>query len=104
MVPLFTKLNTADQMLNRIQDNVRASVNPMTTVPLNSGLILSSVSLVSGANSINHTLGRVLQGWFPVRIRNVASTFYDTQDSNSTPALTLNLNSSVAVVADLFVF
>lgn len=98
------KLTSPDALINRIQDNIKLVVDPVATLETNSGLILPSVSLVSGANSINHTLGRNLLGWYVVRQRNVASSFYDTQDSNTSPSITLNLHSSAAVVVDLFVF
>lgn len=98
------RLNTSDALLNRIQDNIKKVVDPVASLETNSGLILTSVNLTSGANSINHTLGRNLLGWFIVRQRNVASSFFDTQDSNTTPAITLNLNSSAGVVVDIFVF
>lgn len=66
-------------------------------------VILENVSLSTGANVVNHTLGRKLTGWRIVRIRALA-TIYDTQDSNSMPELTLLLTSSASVVVDLEVF
>jgi hypothetical protein len=101
--PKFSKLVTDDRVINMLQDNVARSVNPILANPLNSGLILSMVSLVSGANSINHTLGRDLIGWFIIRQRGPAS-IYDTQDTNPLPTYKLNLVSSAAVLVDLFVF
>ncbi len=78
-------------------------LNPVIDNPLSSGIVLQSVSLNSGSNSVNHKLGRKLQGWFIVRQRAAASV-YDTQDSNPTPDLTLNLVASAAVTVDLMVF
>ena len=103
MIPKYQKITTPDRITNQIQDNIGKVVNPLTTIPLNSGSLLPSVSLVSGANSVNHKLGRALVGWFIVRQRSAASV-YDTQDTNTTPTLTLNLVSSANVVVDLFVF
>ena len=78
-------------------------LNPVISNEIVNGLLLQSVALNAGMNVINHTLGRKLVGWFPTRIR-ASATFYDQQDSNQTPALTLNLVSSAAVVADLWVY
>lgn len=103
LVPMFQKLTTTDRVVNQIQDNLGRTLNPLTNQPLNSGNILTSVTLVTGANSINHKLGRPLVGWFVTRIR-ASATLYDTQDTNKTPNLTLNLVSSANVVVDLFVF
>jgi len=77
---------------------------PIIEAPINQGIVLTNVSLVAGANVVNHLLGRKLQGWNVVRMRSTFSEIYDTQDSNSQPGLTLLLNSSVPVVVDLYVF
>lgn len=79
-------------------------INPVLANPLSSTLILKNVSLVPGLNSVNHLLGQNLQGWFIVRMRGNFSQIYDTQDQNQIPNLTLQLNSSVAVIIDLAVF
>lgn len=99
----FTKLNTPDQLLNRVQDNVDRSLNPVIDVPILDGVLLQSVTLASGSNVINHTLGKTLTGWSIVRQRGVAS-IYDEQSSNKFPSRTLLLNSSAAVSVDLWVF
>lgn len=78
-------------------------INPVLQIPLNSGMILQNVSLVSGSNTINHKLGKKLQGWFIVRQR-AAAEVYDLQDSNLYPELTLILNSNASVNVNLFVF
>ena len=89
--------------LQMMQNTWATKIEPVISNPLVNGVILENVSLTAGANVINHKLGRKLQGWYPVRIRS-AATFYDTQDSNQTPQLTLNLTSSANVIIDLAVF
>ncbi len=78
-------------------------LNPMIAAPQNNSSILESVALASGANIINHKLGRKLQGWKIVRQR-ASATIYDTQDANPRPELTLQLTASGAVVCDIEVF
>jgi hypothetical protein len=78
-------------------------INPVLANPLSGAIILKNVQLSSGANVINHRLGRALQGWYPVRVR-ASATFYDTQDTNNYPELTLNLTASAKVTIDLVVF
>lgn len=85
------------------QDQWSAILNPIIKNPMNQMSILKSISLVTGTNVINHKLGRPLQGWIPTRVR-AAATFYDQQDTNETPDLTLILVSSGNVVIDLSVF
>lgn len=78
-------------------------IDPILARPANQSNILPNVKLTTGTNAVNHLLGRKLQGWNPVRIRS-AATFYDQQDSNQHPELTLILISSADVVIDLEVF
>lgn len=99
----FQKLNTPDRILGQIQDNVARVVDPLQKVPLNQGLLLENVALLSGDNVINHRLGRALIGWFITRQRSSAAV-YDKQDLNRTPNLNLVLNASADVNIDLWVF
>jgi hypothetical protein len=99
----YTKLNTQDELQNRIQDNTKKAVASVNSNPIMQGSILSGVSLKSGDNTVDHKLGKKLTGWFIVRIRG-AATIYDKQDSNAQASQTLVLNSSAAVSVDIFVF
>lgn len=89
--------------LEQMAVNWAQELNPIISNPLNSQLILKNISLVAGTNVINHKLGRTLQGWNPTRIRS-AATFYDQQDTNLTPQLTLVLVASADCSIDLAVF
>ncbi len=89
--------------LPMMQTTWASSLDPVIENPVVNGLILKNVVLVTGANVVPHLLGRNLQGWYPVRIR-ASATFYDTQDANQMPQLTLNLVSSANVTIDLAVF
>ena len=86
-----------------MQTNWSSQINPLLNLPINNGLILQDIVLETGVNTINHKLGRKLQGWFLIRQRGPAS-IYDEQDSNQFPSRTLILNSSAEVGVDLFVF
>jgi hypothetical protein len=80
-----------------------SAINPVLANPVANGIILKSVSLTTGANTVNHLLGRKLQGWILTRVRSSA-TIYDTQDSNTRPELTLQLTASGNVTVDIYVF
>lgn len=90
--------------LAAMQTTWASQLNPLIQNPVLQTNLLTSITLRSGTNVINHGLGRKLQGWYIVRMRNGAAATYDTQDSNPSPTLTLNLNSSANVVVDLVVF
>mgnify|MGYP001481484389 CR=1 FL=1 len=86
-----------------LQTSWAAQLDPLLINPLNKISVLQGVQLSSGLNQVNHLLGRKLQGWFIVRQRS-AATFFDSQDSNPQPQLTLALNASASVSVDLGVF
>lgn len=80
-----------------------AIINPIVTNPLVNGRAIQNVELVTGANVVNHKLGRKLQGWLITGI-NGAASIYDTQASNQLSARTLNLVSNADVTISLWVF
>lgn len=90
---------TNDVNLEKIQANTRSATQAARSNPINSGTVLSSVSLSSGDNQIPHKLGKSLQGWFIVDV-NAASSIYKKSSNDKT----ITLNSSVACVVNLFVF
>jgi hypothetical protein len=79
-------------------------LDPVIASPLSKAIILKNVELSTGANIINHKLGRKLQGYYITRMRDAFSEIYDTQETNSMPELTLLLNSSIDIVVDLVVY
>lgn len=80
-----------------------AQLNPVLANPLVQGLLLPGVKLASGDNTVNHRLGRKLQGYIVV-LNSAATTFYDKQATNPTPQLTLIINASGATTVSLYVF
>lgn len=99
-LPIFKSDSTE---MGLMQTNWATQLNPVISNPITQGIILKSVALTTGANVVNHRLGRPLQGWIIVRQRS-SGTAYDTQDSNSMPQLTLQLTSSANMIVDLYVF
>lgn len=100
MLPIF---QTSLRELGQMQTKWAAQLNPVVANPLVLGHQLTNVQLLTGANVVNHGLGRTLQGWLLVRQRSLASV-YDTQDSNPMPQLTLQLTSSADMLADIWVY
>lgn len=102
-MPKLQRIQTADRVLNMIQDNVSNILDPYSSKDILQGQILQKVVLVTGANTVPHKLNRTLIGWFIVRQRALA-TLYDTQDSQSRPDLFLSLVASANVTVDIYVF
>lgn len=99
-LPIFIVDN---KNMSMMQTTWASQLNPLLSNPLSNGLVLQNLQLITGSNVVNHLLGRKLQGWVIIRQRGPA-TFYDTQDGNTMPNLTLYLTSSAAVSVDLYVF
>jgi hypothetical protein len=97
------KIQSRSKELMLLQTKWISILNPVLALPTNDSSILTSVSLKPGSNTINHGLGRKLQGWSIVRQRASAS-IYDNQDNNQMPELTLVLVASAPVVVDIEVF
>lgn len=88
-----------------MQNSWAAALNPLIQSPLSGVFLLKNISLLAASNPnvVNHTLGRVLQGWFVTRQR-ASAIVWDAQDSNQMSNLTLNLRTSADVTVDLIVF
>jgi hypothetical protein len=80
-----------------------ALLNPLLKSPVAAPNLLKNISLASGSNTINHTLGTTLQG-YQVVMNSAAVTFYDSQNTNPTPDKTLVLVASGATTVSLLVF
>lgn len=80
-----------------------ATLNPVLSNPVVSGSTLSGLVLVTGANVINHFLGRKLQG-YAVVMNSAAVTYYDSQLTNPKPELTLILNASGPATVSIYVY
>lgn len=102
MKPL-RQVHSTDRVLQQIQTALKDYTTQLNGVQILDGQLLENVSLAVGANSIDHKLGRVLNGWFIVR-KSAAGDVYDTQDSNSNKNRTLQLVSSAAMTVSIWVF
>jgi hypothetical protein len=99
----LTQFQSDDLNFQLMQNSWAAQLNPLLLDPLNQNVFLPNIVLTSGDNTINHKLGRALQGWFIVR-QNAAASLFDKQSTNSMPQLTLVLNTSADVTISLIVF
>lgn len=100
-------VQTDDKDVNQLQRNIAKVVEPVISNPLVNGLILTNVALVtSDPNFIAHKLGRKLQGWFVVRMRDPGAAIYDVNDtfSSEDQARFLVLITGTNVTVDLYVF
>lgn len=100
---LLPSLDISDQTISLMFNKWKSILDPIIKLPTNNSNLLRGIKLVTGTNSVNHLLGRNLQGWALVRVR-AAGSIYDSQDANPTPNLTLQLVATGNVVVDILVF
>lgn len=98
----FQRVQTKDRELNQLQSNLANALNYPLTNPLLFGAQIRDIALKTGSNTINHGLGRKLQGWILIGI-NAAITLYDMQLVNPSDQ-TLILVASGPAIANLYVF
>jgi hypothetical protein len=96
--------NTKITEFSLFQSSWAKVLQPVVNLPINSGRLIQGVSVVTGSNTINHKLGRKLQGWIVTRMPGAFIQIYDLQNNNKMPELTLVLNASASGTIDLFVF
>lgn len=78
-------------------------LNPVLANPIVSSQLLTGIKLLTGTNTINHTLGQKLQGYVVV-LNNSPATFYDNQSTNPAPQRTLIINASQDTTVSILVF
>lgn len=76
-----------------------AALNPVLAIPQNSGRIIP-YNLVTGANIINHGLGRMMIGWTITDI-NAAVTVYRSAPMNATN-ITLTASGPATIMLEVF--
>ncbi len=86
--------------LDMMQNKWAAEINPVLSNPMTNPGILKNIQLVIGSNTINHLLGKTMQGWFVVD-QNAVASLYRSQPLNN---LTLTLTSDAVVTVSLAVF
>jgi hypothetical protein len=99
----LTQFQSNDKDFQLLQNSWATVLNPIVNNPSNQSILLKNIVLASGDNTINHLLGRALQGWIVIR-KSAAADIFDKQSANQMPDKTLVLNSSAAVTVSLEVF
>jgi hypothetical protein len=89
--------------LDAVQGNIKEFTKQLETNPVLDGIILKDVSLVSsGSNTINHKLGRKINGWIITKIQANANVWQNT--TQPLPTKNLILETSADATVDIYVF
>jgi len=74
MVKPLASEQTGDRQLNQIQDNIKSATNTLRSSPFGDGNLVKSIAMVPGTVTVNHGLGRAIQGFIVVRYQVTAGT------------------------------
>lgn len=94
----FKTINTPDQNLQFIQDNVATALMPIQNSPFVGGVLLQNIVLAAGSNQIQHTLNRTPVVWV-ICDTNAAQTVYRTSWNTTN----INLTASGSVTISMWV-
>ena len=101
---LFDRIQTADEVLNRIQDRLKSVINAIAGKPIIDGQLLEGVDVTSAAvTPVPHKLGRVPRGMV---VTQATDYVFQTQapDSKFLYLQTVAIVTGGAIKINLWVF
>ena len=102
-LPSFSKVQVADEALNRMQDRIKTVTDALVANRLLDGVLLENVVLTAGVfTPVSHQLARPWQGYL-VFARNANATIW-SQPISADGATFLYLQPSATVTVNLWVF
>lgn len=97
----FNRIQTTNVDVNRLQDSVKETLDPITSNLLLGGNLLKAVNLVAGPNLLSHGLGRNYLAWMLLRPSS-AATLFETPSPD--PSKYIQLTASAPLTCSLLVF
>ncbi len=111
MAAHFDRLQTKDDVLNRVQDRLKTVINPIADALLVGARIVKGLTAATDAYAITtafqniaHGFGRAPSGWLPVSPDAPAIFWEDVPANNPDPAKFIRVKASVAVNVKFLVF
>jgi hypothetical protein len=97
------RINSADRVLNMIQDNVTAVLDPLAAVPIVNGNLVTA-TLKAGDNAVPHLLGRAWRGWLVIDYDDATGAATLKRDGDPSPTKVIQLYTTVPFTVKLWVF
>jgi hypothetical protein len=89
------RINSSDQDLQLVQDNVDSALTPLQAAPMNGGVVLDNISLITAQdNNVQHTLGRVPKIFFFGNLNANAVVWYSALTSS---VITLQCSANCSI-------
>jgi len=100
----FSKIDSKDEILSRVQDNIAYVLNPLLTNDILSGNIIKKITFQSNIDTkVSHGLDRPYLGYFILTQNNFGQLILSNIDNtNKKQYIILQSNSTMEV--DLYVF
>jgi hypothetical protein len=97
------KIQTPDELLNRVQDASLPALNALLSIPVLDGRLTEEITLSGTAVPLPfpHKLGRLPLGWIPVSVKGGTGIY---EDNIPRDEKFIWLRSSVALTCQLWVF
>ena len=90
----FNKLATADELLNRVQENIRMALDPISTDIIFSRQELTGTATAAGTTFF-HNLKRQPKGWLIIDKENAGDVY---RISWSTTSITLKTSAATTII------
>jgi hypothetical protein len=100
----YASLQSESQILNRVQDNLQRAMDPITSVKISNGMMLTGIKLTTTPTQVPHRLSRRFQGYWVVGSSANATIWQPDFSAPVNPTKVINLTASVAVTVNLWVF
>lgn len=95
------KVPGLDRIISLVISNIQEALTEAQSLPPLRGQLIKSISVSSGANSVNHSLGREAQGYVVTKQTSAVNLTYGSQ-VDLTKILVVNSSGSSTI--DLWVF
>jgi hypothetical protein len=104
MIEPFRRIRTANDELRQLQDATAVVFASLAGRSLIDGVLIKDLAFTASVEkTVNHFLGREIEGWLVVK-KNATADIWDGQATNPTPTRTLRLTASADVTISLWVF
>jgi hypothetical protein len=103
MLKALRQFNAKDVEVDRLYQNIAKFASQFTNRPILDGVVIKDITLISGDTTVNHGLGRTIQGWIVID-KSAAGDIYAAPAKQTSTTKTLILTSSAPLTASLYVF
>lgn len=104
LLKLDPSATVTPKVVNDLQFNLNQAISQVLGKDSLDVTLLQNQVLVPGLNKVAHTLGRNIQGWYPVRPRQGYALLWEDAINNPTTNLLVYIYSAVNCTVDLIVF